>query len=323
LDKLDGESRPQDDYLASKLDQLIIQTREKQAVTLSEINWLGKSITVKNEKVRAFLLSHKEIEKVEKPSVTKIENILFECRDCLQLLRDTNSEKTALYCYLVVIRHQLTCDRNLALIEGLENNSELIRLYEVIISSLSEIKSVPLAQYFNAEEIEVLLKQMDAKILAYKAFRCYYIGKAGKLHWKQSVALLHKASQYSTECADNDFLEEDIKKQVQELKGRADGEKFTLYANSLMEGGDKPTDPKDRTKPLTEKLDVYNEDANIATGNVALARFPPPFNPISCKPLFFDLALNHIDLPSVEAEMTASKAGGITGFVKGLWGWKK
>lgn len=119
-----------------------------------------------------------------------------------------------------------------------------------------------------------------------------------------------------------------------------------LYANSLIEDEPEPkTSDRDKNKvrligrtsfcvsitntshdylqPLVDKLDAYNEDPSIASGSAKLAHFPPDFKPIPCKPLFFDLALNHIDMPSLEDEMTATKDGGITGFVKGLWGWKK
>jgi len=51
-----------------------------------------------------------------------------------------------------------------------------------------------------------------------------------------------------------------------------------------------------------------------------LAPFPPDYQPIAAKPLFFDLALNYIELPSVQHRIEKKK-GGFTGFMKGLlWG---
>lgn len=47
---------------------------------------------------------------------------------------------------------------------------------------------------------------------------------------------------------------------------------------------------------------------------------------VPCKPLFFDLALNHIDFPSLDDKIETKKqaagpaVGGLTGLVKGLWG---
>jgi len=42
---------------------------------------------------------------------------------------------------------------------------------------------------------------------------------------------------------------------------------------------------------------------------------------VPCKPVFFDLALNHIELPNLEDRMEKKKESGISGMVKGwLWG---
>ncbi|RWS15026.1 Signal recognition particle protein-like protein [Dinothrombium tinctorium] len=318
----------EDDILASKLDQLILQTREKQAVTLSEVVWLGKSIAVKQEKIRAFLLSVQEMEVLDSPKVSQLEKLLFECRDCIQVLRDANQEKSALYYYLLYLRLYLTCQRNLLLIKNSQNPSDLIRLYEIIITSLNEIKSLPLEQYFAIDEgLETFLQEIDAQIVAYKAFRCYYIGKVGKLSWKESVALLHRSAQYCAQCLNNKFLKEQMKEELKQLQAKADADKFTIYANSLIaeSGETKAPENKGALKPLIERLDEYVEDSSLASGSANLVHFPPKFRPIPCKPLFFDLALNHIHFPSLEEEVASPKAGGLTGFVKG-WlsgGWRK
>jgi len=69
-------------------------------------------------------------------------------------------------------------------------------------------------------------------------------------------------------------------------------------------------------------LDTYQEIQNIPK-NPKLVHFPPQAEPLPCKPLFFDLALNQIDLPDLEHRMENKKeAGGISGFVKGWMGWK-
>lgn len=52
-----------------------------------------------------------------------------------------------------------------------------------------------------------------------------------------------------------------------------------------------------------------------------MIHFPPEPEPIPCKPLFFDVASNHIDLPDIEHRLEKKKeAGGISGMVKG-WFW--
>jgi len=53
---------------------------------------------------------------------------------------------------------------------------------------------------------------------------------------------------------------------------------------------------------------------------------PPDMQPVPCKPLFFDLAYNHVQMPKLSHKVQAETKAGITGFVKswiGGWGGKK
>lgn len=68
------------------------------------------------------------------------------------------------------------------------------------------------------------------------------------------------------------------------------------------------------------------EDPNFVPDPRNLVDFPPNFVPVPCKPLFFDLAAGHIEYPldriaargKKQAE-EAKAAGGITGWLGGLW----
>ena len=79
---------------------------------------------------------------------------------------------------------------------------------------------------------------------------------------------------------------------------------------------------------LDDRLDDYVEDKSLVSKKPFVTVFPPEFEPIPCRPLFFDLALNHIDFPSLEDKLESSQkkqagagGGGLSGFVKGwLWG---
>lgn len=77
-------------------------------------------------------------------------------------------------------------------------------------------------------------------------------------------------------------------------------------------------------QPLTQRLDQSVLTASSSGGSKpTLASFPPDYRPIPHKPLFFDLALNHVEYPSLDHRVE-KKSGGITGFVKGLiWGPKQ
>lgn len=94
-------------------------------------------------------------------------------------------------------------------------------------------------------------------------------------------------------------------------------------------------------QPILESLDVYRRispqdlaPTKLASPSppVSLVRLPPDFQAMPCKPMFFDLALNHVQFPSLEEKLVeegggraaAKEGGGITGIMKGwLWGGKK
>ena len=80
------------------------------------------------------------------------------------------------------------------------------------------------------------------------------------------------------------------------------------------------------TQLLIDRLDQYVEDASLTSSSPRVAQVPPPMTSVSCKPLFFDLALNHVEFPSLDDKTETKKqaaagvSGGLTGLVKGLWG---
>lgn len=73
---------------------MIAQTREKQAVTLSEIEWRNRKIPVRHEKIRLFLLnvqdSQQELEQAPdlQAKIAVYERLLLDCKDALQVVRD-------------------------------------------------------------------------------------------------------------------------------------------------------------------------------------------------------------------------------------------
>jgi len=73
-------------------------------------------------------------------------------------------------------------------------------------------------------------------------------------------------------------------------------------------------------QPLEDRLYEYMEDQTLLSKRPNLTKFPPDFQPIPAKPLFFDLALNLAQFPSLEDKVEQkSQGGGITGYFKGWW----
>jgi len=75
-------------------------------------------------------------------------------------------------------------------------------------------------------------------------------------------------------------------------------------------------------QPIAERLEQYlPEDPSISAKNVTLIKSPPDMQPIPCKPLFYDLAGNHVLLPDLRHKLeTQEKKGGISGYLKTWWG---
>jgi signal recognition particle subunit SRP68 len=75
-------------------------------------------------------------------------------------------------------------------------------------------------------------------------------------------------------------------------------------------------------KPITSQLGYHNlTSVGLSMGNVTLSPIPSEYKPLPTKPLFFDLALDHIEFPPLAHRAEKRGGSGLTGFVKGLfWG---
>lgn len=71
---------------------------------------------------------------------------------------------------------------------------------------------------------------------------------------------------------------------------------------------------------MEDRLNEYVEDQSLVLKRLNLTKFPPDFESVPAKPLFFDLALNLVQFPSLEDKVEQKpQAGGITGYFKGWW----
>lgn len=360
------------DFMLGELDTLLSQTREKQAATLSEVTWQGRTVPVKSEPVRLFLLnlqeSGEDVEKAEglDNKISIYESILKQCIDAQQVLRDSLQEdqnfKLALrgqplegkvsnahylHSYLTYIKLTKTIERNLLLIENMKlylpggqveegrkitKPQDLVRLYDIIIQNLGEIPSLD-----GLEDDEALAEEMSARALGFKAFRCFYIAQsyAAAKKWKEAIGLYARVLDYAQEAIQKNkqlsrgSLYKNEQTRLEDLMKEADSLKYSCHASSILDTESLTEQVADmgisNNKPLMERLDQYAEDTSLTTKKAKLVPFPPDFKPIPCRPLFFDLALNHVEMPTLEDKLEQKKAaGGLTGMVKGwLWGGKK
>ncbi|XP_071796906.1 signal recognition particle subunit SRP68-like [Asterias amurensis] len=360
--------------MSSNIDNLLAQTREKQAATLSEVTWRGRLVAVKNEQVRTFLVSCEENEKqlkTSKDSESKMliyESLLMECKDALQILRDeVKSDPTVkqraqksdgpipssqyLYTYLMYIRLTKTIERNILIAETLKENlpetgltvpattpggtnnkktnkpQDLIRIYDSIIQNHSEI-----SQLAGLEDDDSLQQELTAKTFKYKALRCFYLAQSYTTtkKWREASALYERVLQH-IDSTTKEFRKVKGKSkaelsEMKELTKTVNGLKHSAHALSILDSEDMTSgmaqlEVTSDKRAVSERLNKYQDGLDVASSKPNLVPFPPDFQPIPCKPLFFDIALNQVELPSLDDKLEQkAAAGGITGFLKGWWG---
>ncbi|XP_065112054.1 signal recognition particle subunit SRP68 [Paramisgurnus dabryanus] len=348
--------------MAEKLEVLITQTRAKQAAMMSEVEWRGRTVPVKIDKARIFLLgladNEAAIAKAENEETKEhlYESLLAECRETIQAVREelrTDVKQRAadnaesgkvsnlqyLHSYLTYIKLWTVVKRNESMAHVLqaklkepqtdENKrgprpQDLIRLYDIILQSLAELATLQ-----GLEEDQIFQKEVAFKTLVHKAYRCFYIAQSYVLvkKWSEALVLYERVLKYAKEVqVKAKSLKNSIKDlpDVQELITEVNTEKYSLQAAAILDSEDVAEVPAQQpfkdTTPLSQHLDTFRHDPILLSKQPNLVQFPPEFQPIPCKPLFFDLALNHVAFPPLDDKVEQKGKGGITGYFKGFFG---
>ncbi|XP_054262090.1 signal recognition particle subunit SRP68 [Macrosteles quadrilineatus] len=345
--------------LLDNLDTLMAQTKERKSEALSETTWRGRTFPVKPERVRLFLLADRALDasltgtSSATERIEQLERHLMDCKDALAAAKEEVKNDPAsksrsggpvtpmqlLVSYLTHIRVHRTIQRTNLMVEAakaaLADKSEtegrktkpqdLTRLYEIILQHLLELQQLP-----GLEEDQEYQREVEAKTLAYKAFRCFYIAEvlAGLRRWREAGAMYQRAESYASKAQSQ---VPEMKVALTQLIEEVDGARYSSLAHAVLEDDSSDTPSQAVTSkakkkiPLIDRLDEYREDPALATKQPNVVKLPPDMQPVPCKPLFFDLALNLIKYPNLEDKVdNAGKKGnpaGLTGFVKGLWGW--
>jgi len=331
--------------LMASLDSLIAQTREKQANT-EEVTWRGKSCGIVPPRAAGLIIADSRLNQALEKAATNqaridlLEAHLIDCKDALSVVRDhfKNELKSKendkwstsqhLINYLQYIRLSRTLERNLALVKAAEElekakPQDIVRLYEAALHNLVEI-----SQLQNDAEF---MEEQEAKTKGYRAFRCFYMAQSfANLHrWREAMALYQRSLQHVKDAFKYEkILPITLKNDLQTLETNVEAAQYAAHAHSVLEDGQEEESSINKLakskKPLYERLHEYREDPTLLTKQPNVYKLPPSMRSIPCKPLFFDLAFNMVEFPDLSHKMgDQAKRGqaGLTGFVKGLWGW--
>ncbi|MED6265034.1 signal recognition particle subunit srp68, partial [Characodon lateralis] len=285
------------------------------------------------------------------------ETLLAECRDTIQAVRedikseakqrerssDNESGKVSnlqfLHSYLTYIKLCTLVKRNESMAHtlqaklketGADENKrgprpqDLIRLYDIILQSLAELSTLQ-----GLEDDHTFQKEVSLKTLVYKAYRCFFIAQSYVLvkKWSEALVLYERVLKYAKEVQSKvKSFKNSLKDlpDVQELIAEVNAEKYSLQAAAILDTDEtpevSPLQQVNDNKPLCEHLDNFHLDKTLVGKHPNLVQFPPEFQTIPCKPLFFDLALNHVVFPPLDDKVEQKGKGGLTGYIKGIFG---
>lgn len=142
--------------------------------------------------------------------------------------------------------------------------------------------------------------------------------------------MYERSMKYATEALKNNVTEFDLEGDLKILIKTIEGSKFSAHAHSVLETDNHENETilygktQKTSKPLFERLDQYKEDPTLNSRSPNVYKLTDfEMDPIPCKPLFFDLALNFVEFPSLEDKIESpnkKQGAGFSGFVKGFLG---
>lgn len=193
-----------------------------------------------------------------------------------------------------------------------------------------------LTQQGPLKEVLKAQKHYKDQLDAYRTLRAYYMGKSHALfrRWKEAALVFDLAEKLFKDVTPNNFSPI-LTMLLKDLGVRAATDRSLAIANITLEQQEEqqpnpvPTKAHKIKKPLIERLDEFKEDPQLLTKSPNVVNIPPAMEPVPAKPLFYDLALNYVQLPSLQEKIDPNQGkqkqqgGGISGLVKGLWGWGK
>ncbi|XP_037293613.1 signal recognition particle subunit SRP68 isoform X2 [Manduca sexta] len=330
--------------LIENLDSLMAQAKESRSGVMHEVEWRGRRVTVRPEKVRLFLIALQDLDKsvanaeTIQAKIDILENILMDCKDAISAIKDeikndpklkTASESQMssinyLLSYLMYLRLVRTVERNNLLVQQAEearaNNTpidgkkvrphDLTRLYEIILQNFTELQQLP-----GFENDAAYQNEIEIQMKAYRAFRCYYIAQVltGLRRFREALAMLERCSLYTADSLNIKLDDIRLVDKLKTLKQNIESCKFEVHADSVLEDDEDDEESKYSSgkaykdkKPLVDRLDEYREDTQVLTKNPNIYKIPPPMEAIPCKPLFFDLACNFVEFPNLDDKTGAA-----------------
>ena len=316
------------------LQSVLQETRKRQSSGMEKVQWRGRTVAIKSDKIRAALINADEIRsdlsstsKDHDEKLSTYTNLFMAYGDALEVIRSEQkqlaaksaNQKTAkseaedsnlsyLIKYISYLKLTKTIERNRLLVDKLQEQyhnpeagtkktkpDELVRIYDNLIQNYKELEETT-----DAEEVENK-KSAVAKGLSCRAFRCYYLALSyiNTYEWNKGLALLERCAMHVEVAKSHhlDCLNHDKTElsALEKLGTRIQGDRSIVKAKAYLDTVQ--LGDQQPSGSLSENLDVFS---TAFVDNQQIANFPPECQPTICKPVLFDLAHLELEFPSLE-----------------------
>ncbi|MCP9264801.1 Signal recognition particle 68 [Dirofilaria immitis] len=295
--------------LQEDFDKLIAELRTKAVMHyVGDIEWGNEKVAVTNDNFDHELAQTT----VHEDKMSLYEQLLSSIRDVIQTLNEEQKKLVGSGTHIDSAQSPNRLEPSRKKVKP----QDLIRLCDTIIENSCEILELP-----GAAINKDLQTEYKAKAEYYRAFRCFCLAEAhaalakwneANVLYDQAVKRISNTSSLLKSAKGNVFIvenEDDLKNLYEQITTS----KFATQANRLIEaaGGIKG-DIKRETFDSRPFIDTLNEFRKItprelhkAEQNIRIISVPPSFIPMPNKPMFFDLALNHVKMPDLESKIAS------------------
>ncbi|KAA8499878.1 Signal recognition particle subunit SRP68 [Porphyridium purpureum] len=341
LVKLMNESGLANDLLKAKIDVALAEERKRLAQSFGTIDWLGKQVAMRSERTREAVLAAREAEaslrdemgkssaslsleekaalydgvfSILNESIQGVQRVVRELKNDEKESADRVQEVVDVASFLSFSKNLLLIERNQLLIEILRTPSsktkssttrpeDFVRLYETLVQVTRDMLELP-----GVSEFTPISDRLNSNLTAFRALRCHYLALcyADLKSYKEAVGLLDRAIGLSEEAI-RCVQDEEVLAQLHANVDSCVRDKMRVLAENyrdqvaLSNGVDRSMSISKTSGRGSGAAKSLYADLDQPRGAQDVIPVPPEIQPVMCKPLVFDLALDGVQFPPLDA----------------------
>eukprot|EP00189_Rhodosorus_marinus_P011041 CAMPEP_0184740366 /NCGR_PEP_ID=MMETSP0315-20130426/3394_1 /TAXON_ID=101924 /ORGANISM="Rhodosorus marinus, Strain UTEX LB 2760" /LENGTH=597 /DNA_ID=CAMNT_0027210013 /DNA_START=30 /DNA_END=1823 /DNA_ORIENTATION=+ len=327
-----------DNLVAAKIDAALSESRKLQAESFGSVDWCGRNIPIRTEKVgEGILLAREAAHTMERETdfdkkAALYDKIFIAYNDVSRTVSKQRSEITAaaeketlsqiaeqhlqeldlISQYIKHSRLRQTIARNLLLVEKhIEANSkpdDVVRLYENLRQNCQEILDLD-----GILSDPISRDMTQAEIRKFEACRCFWLAKSYKSQhrWSESILLFKRGEMLLNdayaECETGDPNKSDLAEMVKEsislrAMAHAQGVLENLKLDKSFKEGMQLTETGRKRTVVSgdERFESVVRVTSDKDVEGTICKMPPSLTSTPCKPVAFDIAVDGVTISDVK-----------------------